>query len=90
MWKLIWMSWSPSDYLVYCLDSRQVKRALWQPSNVKGWPIKLIEVTKIPGGHLDSVISYKSLLKVFIMRSKTVGLEELPSMLINVIYLAGF
>ena len=84
------MSWSPSDYQVYCLDSRQVKRALWQPSNVKGWPIKLIEVTKIPGGHLDSVISYKSLLKVFIMRSKTVGLEELPPMLTNVIYLAGF
>ena len=90
MWKLIWMPWSPSDYLVHCLDSGQVERALWQPSNVKGWPIKLIEVTKIPGGHLDSVISYKSLLKVFIMRSKTVGLEELPPMLTNVIYLAGF
>ena len=47
-------------------------------------------VIELPEGHLDSVISYKSLLKVFIMRSKTVGLEELPPMLTNVIYLAGF
>ena len=85
MWKLIWMSWSSSDYLIYCLDSGQVKSAPWHPSNIKGWPIKLTEVTKLPGGYPDSVISYRSLLKVFIIRSKTVGLEELPPTLTNVI-----
>ena len=41
VWKLIWIPWSPSDYLVHCLDSGQVERALWQPSNIKGWPVKL-------------------------------------------------
>ena len=84
------MPWSPSDHLVYCLDSGQVESALWQPSNIKGWPIELTVVTKLPGSHLDSVISYHALLKDFIMQSKTVDLEELPPMLTNVIYLAGF
>ena len=29
-----------SVYLVYCLDSGQVERARWRPSNVKGWTIE--------------------------------------------------
>ena len=42
-------------------------------------------VIELPEGHLDS---YKA-LKV-IMQFKTVGLQEFPPMLTNVIYLAGF
>ena len=34
-------AWSPSDYLVHCLDSGKVRIALWQPSNIKGWPTEL-------------------------------------------------
>ena len=32
---------------------------------------------RLPGGQLDSVISCKALLKIFIMQSKTVVLEGL-------------
>ena len=56
VWKLIWMSWSPRDDLVHFSDSGQVESALRQPSNFKGWPVKLTEVMKLPGGHLDSII----------------------------------
>ena len=62
--KLIWRSWSPSDFLGHCLDSGKVRSALWQPPNVKGWPIELTKVMRLPGGHPDSVISCKALLKV--------------------------